>query len=128
MLCRISCFCWLYLIWAYQMSCLVNNVINKKQKTMLISLINANKWLLHVKAKLTVCRLKTASCFVVTDLWVLMRTKLVLVHQSLWSDDQIGKINPFVKLELCLKAYKSSGFWTADFFMFLLIALLKAFL
>ena len=95
--------------WAYQMSCLVDNVLKLNvalQKTMLTSLININKWLLHVKLLYIVCRLKTVSFLVVTEWWVLIRTKTASVYRSLWPDDRIGMIKPFVKLELVSRQTK----------------------
>ena len=43
-------------------------------------------------------RFLTASFLVVTDWWVVIRTKPVSVYRSLWSDGRISMIKPFVKL------------------------------
>ena len=68
----------------YLMSFLVDNILNIGQKkTMLVSLINTSKRLLHVKAWKTVFRLKTASFLVVTDWWILIRTKPVYAYGRL---------------------------------------------
>ena len=94
-------------------------------KTMLTSLIIASKWLLHVKATYTICRLTTIGFSVVTDWWVLLRTKPVLVYRNLWSDDRTGMINPFVNLSLS-HGKRSPNFCYADFRRcFLLIKKIK---
>ena len=54
---------------------------------------------------------------VVTDWWVLKRTKPISVYRSLWNDNRIGIINPFVKLKLvCCHSGLSCCYWYRTFF------------
>ena len=88
----------------------MSNFINKtiKNQVRLRNVFNFNN------NSFLVCRLNTEASFsVVTDRWVLIRTKPVSVYQSLWSNDWM--VWSTLSLWAFLTANKNPGFCFADF-------------
>ena len=86
------CFCWLYLIQAYQLSCLVDNVLNVAwRKTMLTSLSVLYNccFMLACLKRLQIDDCKFFSCDWLTNF---NRNETWVNTEGLWSDKRIGLI------------------------------------